>query len=234
MSANENENEMLINADRLQPVVVHGGRLSWMPSPQPGVRRRMLERIGGEVALATSIVNYRPGSSFSAHVHELGEEFLVLDGVFHDEHGSYPAGTYVRNPPGSSHAPFSGEGCTIFVKLRQMANNDNAAVRVFPHQHAWENVAEGIDRSGLYSNSSITVELLKMKTGSKLPARHVHNGEEIFVINGRIALADSNDSELERWGWIRSPSQNNSALVSVTESLLWVKRGHLGRSGSCG
>lgn len=96
----------------------------WVASPEAGVDRVMLDRIGDEVAVATSIVRYRPGSRFAAHVHQRGEEFLVLDGVFADEHGAYPAGTYVRNPPGSRHTPRSDPGCTLFVKLRQFRPDD--------------------------------------------------------------------------------------------------------------
>jgi anti-sigma factor ChrR (cupin superfamily) len=102
----------------------------WTASPEPGVERVMLDRIGDEVAVATSIVRYRSGSHFARHVHERGEEFLVLDGVFQDEHGDYPAGTYVRNPPGTSHTPFSEPGCLLFVKLRQFQQGDSAEVVV--------------------------------------------------------------------------------------------------------
>ena len=100
--------------------------VAWVVSPGEGVERKMLERDGGEVARATSIVRYAPGSSFAEHVHERGEEFLVLEGTFQDEHGDYPAGTYVRSPPGSRHRPFSANGCTIFVKLRQFSEGDMA------------------------------------------------------------------------------------------------------------
>ena len=114
----------LINADFTQRVVIRTAGLPWLPSPQAGVERRMLDRVGGEVARATSLVRYAAQSSFPAHVHALGEEFLVLDGVFGDEHGDYPAGTYVRNPPGSRHAPRTAPGCVILVKLRQMAPDE--------------------------------------------------------------------------------------------------------------
>jgi len=63
----------------------------------------MLDRIGEEVAQATSIVRYAAGSHFDRHVHDGGEEILVPHGVFSDEYGDYPAGAYVRNPPGASH-----------------------------------------------------------------------------------------------------------------------------------
>jgi anti-sigma factor ChrR (cupin superfamily) len=109
---------MKINADLSERAVVHSDQLPWIDSPLPGVQRRMLERDGGEVARATSIVRYAPNSRFDPHTHGGGEEFLVLEGVFSDEHGDYGPGMYVRNPPGSRHTPRSADGCTILVKLR--------------------------------------------------------------------------------------------------------------------
>jgi len=109
---------MNINADYSKKIVINHYDLPWIQSPESGVERRMLERLGGEVAKATSIVRYQPDSQFQMHTHEFGEEILVLDGIFSDETGNYPTGTYVMNPPGSSHAPFSETGCTLFVKLR--------------------------------------------------------------------------------------------------------------------
>src|SRR5439155_1214982 len=115
---------MLINADFSTPVVLRPDELSWSPSPMSGVERKMLDRVGDEVARATSIVRYGPNSHFSAHAHGGGEEFLVLEGVFSDEHGDYPPGTYVRNPVGSCHTPRSDDGCTLFVKLHQFQEAD--------------------------------------------------------------------------------------------------------------
>src|SRR5262249_28991485 len=121
---------MELNADFSKRAVVHAARISWVPSPNAGVERRMLDRIGGEIARATSIVRYAPNSHFSAHTHGGGEEFFVLDGVFSDEHGDFPAGSYIRNPPSSQHRPGSEPGCTIFVKLWQFDPLDRAPVRI--------------------------------------------------------------------------------------------------------
>ena len=96
-----------------QRVVIHSESMEWIKSPMPGVERRMLDRVGDEVARATSIVRYAPGSEFSPHVHTGGEEFIVLDGVFQDEHGDFPTGSYIRNPPKSKHKPGSEKGCVI-------------------------------------------------------------------------------------------------------------------------
>jgi len=121
-------------ADRCT-VAVHD--LPWVSSPASGVERKLLERDGGELARATSVVRYAPGSSFDTHVHGLGEEILVLEGIFSDEFGDYGPGTYLRNPPGSSHAPFSRTGCTLFVKLRYFDLRDDQRVVIDTQTAAW-------------------------------------------------------------------------------------------------
>ncbi len=108
---------MELNADFTKRAVVHGAMMPWQASPIPGVERKMLDRIGDEVARATTIVRYARNSQFSPHIHGGGEEFLVLEGVFQDEHGDYPVGTYVRNPPTSRHTPGSFSGYIILIML---------------------------------------------------------------------------------------------------------------------
>jgi anti-sigma factor ChrR (cupin superfamily) len=127
---------MILNADFTKRAVVHAVTLDWKASPMPGVERRMLDRIGDEVARATTIVHYAPESQFTQHVHGGGEEFLGLEGVFQDEHGDFPAGTYVRNPPQSSHTPGSKPGCTMLVKLWQFDLADRTHVRLDTNQMA--------------------------------------------------------------------------------------------------
>ena len=108
---------MDLNSDFDQRVVQSARDAVWNASPLPGVDRRMLDRIGEEVARATRIVRYAAGSHFDRHVHDGGEEILVLDGVFRDEDGDYPSGTWLRNPRGSRHTPFTGaQGALIYVK----------------------------------------------------------------------------------------------------------------------
>jgi anti-sigma factor ChrR (cupin superfamily) len=104
---------MHINDDLSKPAIVHATRQDWLPSAAPGVDRRMLFRIDEEKAHATSLVHYAPECAFPRHVHTGGEEFLVLEGVFQDEHGDSPTGSYIRNPPGTSHAPASSATRTI-------------------------------------------------------------------------------------------------------------------------
>ncbi|WP_429951866.1 cupin domain-containing protein [Comamonas sediminis] len=121
---------MLINADFSLRATVTPTDYRWVASPQPGVERVMLDRVGEEIARATSLVRYARNSSFPPHQHPGGEEILVIEGVFSDEQGDYPAGWYLRNPPGSSHSPRSRQGAVILVKLCQMHSEDSQSVRI--------------------------------------------------------------------------------------------------------
>ena len=219
--------DLRIHADRRETVLVEAGRLPWVESPEPGVERRMLERSGGEVALATSIVRYRPGASFARHVHGGGEEFLVLDGTFSDEAGDYPRGTYVRNPPGSSHAPFSREGCVIFVKLRQMRSVETETVRVRPDAWSWQmDGRTGAERASLYSRAGTRVCLVRLPPDAGLPARETPRGEEFLLVEGDVAIGGET-AALGAWSWRRSATLQQPPLHSRGGALLWMKQGHL-------
>lgn len=219
---------LAINADRRALAAVDGRALPWIHSPESGVDRRMLERIGDEVALATTLVRYAPGSHFPPHVHERGEEFLVLQGTFSDESGDFVSGTYVRNPPGSRHAPFSREGCVILVKLRQMLGDEPEAVRVSPAQRRWLPTEDaGVSRARLYSNARTVVFLLRLEPGAELPAHASPGGEECFVIEGAVQLLPHATSTLGAWSWRRSAEARQPGMRSADGALVWIKRGHL-------
>lgn len=204
---------MDLNADFTKRVVIHSDQLDWVASPMPGVDRRMLDRIGGEVARATSIVRYAPGSKFSAHTHTGGEEFIVLDGVFQDEHGDYPAGTYVRNPPTTSHTPGSAPGCTIFVKLWQFDMDDRTQFR--------RDLAAG---SLLHEDAFERVTCHILAPGDRLsdPAK---GGAEMLVLAGSIS---EGPDTLQKGGWLRVP--DGAALTATagdTGATVWMKTGHV-------
>ena len=179
---------MKINADLTKRAVVNSNQLDWVDSPLPGVQRRMLERDGEEVARATSIVRYEPGSYFDPHTHDGGEEFLVLDGVFSDEMGDFPKGMYVRNPIGSKHKPHTDEGTTILVKLRQFEPEDQEYVRVDTNETEWvPGQVEGISVMPLHEYGTEQVALVKWEAGTRFPENDNKKGEEIFVISGTFA-----------------------------------------------
>ena len=101
---------MLVHPNFLLRAAVMAAEHRWLASPQPGVERVMLDRLGAERARATSLVRYAPASVFPAHGHPGGEEILVLSGIFSDGSGDYGPGWYLRNPPGSAHQPSSADG----------------------------------------------------------------------------------------------------------------------------
>jgi anti-sigma factor ChrR (cupin superfamily) len=216
---------MKLHADLSRRAVVLSEDLPWRDSPLPGVQRRMLERDGEEVARATSVVRYAPASSFSPHTHGGGEEFLVLDGVFSDEHGDFGPGTYVRNPPGSQHAPRSAAGCTIFVKLRQMGQHDRETVRIDTTRAAWRpGPVEGESHLPLYESPAERVELVRLAPGTRMQ-RHAHpGGEEIFVLEGELA---DEAGRYPKGCWLRNPPGSEHSPFSDEGCLFYVKSGHL-------
>lgn len=226
-AANDNANSAtLINADFSRRAVVRSADTPWIPSPSPGVERRPLDRIGDEVARATSLVRYAPHSDFAPHVHDMGEEYLVLEGEFGDEHGAYPVGAYVRNPPGSRHSPRVGPGCVIFVKLRQMPSSETERVVIDTAAAHWpEADAHGRARLSLYAApDGESVALERLGPGGDAPEERLAGGEEILVLSG--ALHDGEDL-LAAGDWARSPAGRVRRLSSESGALYWVKRGHL-------
>jgi anti-sigma factor ChrR (cupin superfamily) len=172
---------MKIHANLAERVVLNTPELPWQDSPMAGVQRRMLDRDGEEIARATSLVQYAPNSHFAEHTHGGGEEFLVIEGIFADEHGTYPAGTYVRNPVGSSHRPSSESGCTIFVKLQQMSPEDQTTVRIDTENTPWfPGLVKGLEVMPLHSFRGENVALVRWQPGTHFQ-RHRHMGGRRFL-----------------------------------------------------
>jgi anti-sigma factor ChrR (cupin superfamily) len=193
----------------------------------PGVERMMLDRIGDEVARATSLVRYAPNSTFSPHVHVGGEEFLVLEGVFGDEHQTYPAGSYVRNPIGSSHSPRVGDqGCIIIVKLHQFDQEDSASIVINTHEADWiPDYAPGLDVMLLHEFQNERVVMIRWAPNTPFK-KHTHEGgEEVFVVEG--CFSDEN-GDYPAGTWLRLPDQSShSAFTGDEGALLYLKTGHL-------
>ena len=214
-----------VRADRSLREVVRWQE-DWIASPAPGVERRLLDRVGGEVALATSIVRYAPGASFDTHVHDLGEEFFVLDGCFVDEHGAYEAGTYVRNPPGSRHAPSAPDGCTIFVKLRHFHPDDGQRVVVDTRRAVFRpGLVDGLEVLPLHEHDGVSTALVRWAPGTRFKPHHHWGGEEILVLEG--TFCDEHGS-YPAGTWMRSPHLSQHWPFTEEGCLILVKVGHLG------
>lgn len=214
---------MELNADFTKRVVVHTDQVAWLASPMPGVDRRMLDRLGGEVARATTIVRYAPQSRFSEHTHTGGEEFVVLDGVFQDEHGDYPAGTYVRNPPTSAHTPRSDLGCTIFVKLWQFDLQDRTRYRKTMAGELPAPVG-GVASATLHRDAREVVTFSRIEAGATLHCTDA-GGIEVLVISGSVA---ESDEALGAGAWLRLPEGSPLRAIAGAEgATIWMKTGHL-------
>jgi len=213
-----------LQLDYSERVVLNHHDLPWVASPEPGVMRRLLERHGDEVAKATSIVKYEPGARFSKHSHDYGEEILVLEGVFSDESGDYPAGTYIMNPPGSAQTPYSTTGCALFFKLRHLGLEQTERKVVDTNNTLWlQGPVDGLK----------VMPLMRQGSGSTLvrwapqtyfnPHRH-YGGEEIFVVRG---VFEDDHGIYPEGSWIRSPHMSLHQPFSKEGCTIFVKTGHL-------
>ena len=218
---------MGLNAKFDERVVIDTLENYWVTSPVPGVERYMLDRLGAEDARATSIVRYAAGSSFTPHAHPLGEEFLVLAGIFSDEHGDYPAGTYVRNPPGSKHAAYSDEGCEIFVKVRQFDVADTKRVVIDTKNEIFrQGLVSGLKVLPLHEFGTEHAALVRWAPGTRFQPHTHWGGEEIFVIEG---VFSDEYGDYPAGTWIRSPHMSVHNPFSNSGCLIYVKVGHLSK-----
>lgn len=214
---------MELNSDFSERVLVHSDQLEWQASPMTGVDRRMLDRIGNEVARATTIVRFAPGSHFSAHTHTGGEEFIVLDGVFQDEHGDFPQGTYVRNPPTSQHTPGSAPGCTIFVKLWQFDMEDRTQFRKTMAEELAEKV-DGVATAMLHEDARETVTYHHLDAGTAFETTQ-SGGSELLVIDGEV---EESGESLSKNAWLRLPDGAPLKIkAGPNGAKIWMKTGHL-------
>lgn len=220
---------MYINADFSQPAVVTPDQYHWKASPQSGVERVMLDRIGEEKARATSIVRYAPHSQFPYHEHPGGEEILVLSGTFSEADCHYPVGWYMRNPPGSSHEPYSEEGAILFVKLCQMQSSESRHVRVDTTDPKRWITGQQRESCPLYSDDVETVSLERLEAGEPLFYSPVQ-GAEILILDGTLRTQDRHH---DRGSWIRLPVGEYPEFTAGEKgATLYLKTGHLAKPPS--
>jgi anti-sigma factor ChrR (cupin superfamily) len=216
----------MLNLDFSQRLVVETNKSEWLPSPSGSVFRIPFERAAPESGHATSLVRYEAGASFESHSHPMGEEIFVVEGVFSDETGDYPAGTYLRNPPGSAHSPFSKDGCLLFVKLNQFHPEDSSLIIINTNDpDGWRPGHGGLRVFPLHSFQTEGTALVWWPAGERfLPHRH-YGGEEIFVLSG---VFQDEHGEYPKGTWLRSPHLSVHHPFVSEDTLILVKTGHLG------
>lgn len=204
--------------------VIHCAQMEWQESPSPTVFRKPLEREDKESGHTSSMVKFTADASFKTHPHPAGEEIFVLKGGFSDEFGDNPAGSYIRNPPGSEHAPFSKEGCEIFVKLNQFSMHDTELVRINTLEREWLPGQGGLQVMPLHQFENEHSALVKWPAGEKFKPHRHFGGEEIFVLSGTFC---DEHGEYPAHTWIRSPHMSQHHPYVKEETVIFVKTGHL-------
>lgn len=219
---------MDVNADFGKRASTHAAQSEWVASPDPGVERLMLDRIGGERARATSLVRFAPGASFSPHEHGGGEEIFVLEGVLQDEHGDFPTGSYLRDPPGSAHSPRSELGCVLFVKLRQMRPDETERLYVDTRERSWHDGSmPGVSLMQLYDHPHEHVRLERWTPGTEVRIE-VAEGLELFVLDGGL---EEQGEQFVPWSWLRLPGGVSFHAHSTPGATLFVKDGRFENVG---
>lgn len=215
-----------INGDLDRRVAVDTASMDWIPSPSRTVWRKRVHLVGPpESGQVTSVVRYERGATFHAHSHPDGEEIFVLEGVFSDEHGDWPAGTYLLNPEGFRHAPFSRDGCVLFVKLRQFPGRTRHHVAVQTDALAWQPGARaGIAVRQLYAQAGFTdtMRLERWAPRAELGSIEYPRGAELFVLEGSFRDAEG---EFSRGAWLRLPPGAQHAPTTVEGCVLYIKEG---------
>ena len=216
---------MALNGNLRDRVCIDTDTMDWVASPSRTVFRRRVHLVGeAESGQVTSVVRFAPGANFHGHDHPEGEEILVLDGVFSDERGDWQEGSYLLNPEGFRHAPASGPGCTLFVKLRQYPGPGRVQVALDTWSMDWEAVTGGVTCKRLYAQRSFldSTRLERWTAGGSPGGRQYPGGVEFFVLDGVFADAQG---VYDKGTWLRLPE--GAAHVPRTEEgcIVYIKEG---------
>lgn len=228
-----------INANFSVPVIIESNLLDWsitpaisttvLPkmsraTPMSGVRQHCFEHVINKKTRLTSLLKFSAGRSFKKFGHESGEEFLVLSGVFSDAGGDYGAGYYVRNPPGTTHAPYTRHGCIVLFKLGQFQALDNKRVRIntLDSVARWRAAGEpGVSCMDLHQFSEEQVHLYRIRSECWITFKPSRCGLEIFVCEGYINVKD----KCYATGcWLRYPAGSKIKVSSMGGACLYVKQ----------
>ena len=214
----------MLNMEFDQRVVINTQQRPWLASPHKGIWRKPLAREEAERGHATSVVRYDGGASFATHGHPLGEEILVLEGTFSDESGDFPAGSYLRNPEGYVHAPYSNDGCLLLVKLHQFQSEDDQQINIDTNNADWLTGRGHLQVMPLHNFRAESTALVHWPAGEHFQP-HVHHGcEEIYVIRGEFI---DEHGRYPEGSWIRSPHMSRHNPYVEEDTLILVKVGHL-------
>jgi anti-sigma factor ChrR (cupin superfamily) len=222
--SDNNHNPFLLNMDFSKTVCLKTDEQISSNTLVEGVTRRYLERSAENTGHTTSFVTFSPNANHPQHIHTQGEEILVLEGVFSDEKGDYPARTYIRNPPGSYHTTFSKKGCKLFVKSEQFQEGDNQRLVIKPEDQQWRQGIGGLKILSLHEFGTESSAFVAWPKNEVFQSHSHFGGEEIVVISGTFI---DEHGEYPEGTWIRSPHLSKHFPRVEEETLIYVKVGHL-------
>ncbi|EED35827.1 anti-ECFsigma factor, ChrR [Luminiphilus syltensis NOR5-1B] len=215
--------ELQLNTRLDKALRIDTAAMEWEASPASGVWRKRLYRAGPqESGRVTSVVRYDPGARFHSHPHPEGEEILVLEGVFSDERGDWTKGSFLLNPEGFEHAPFSEGGCELLVRLRQYPGESRLQCGITPEDYRWQGSPGDVQTMPLYHQEPYrdTQRLEHWPEGWR-GSLVFADGAEVFVIEGAIAV---DGTELRDRGWLRLPPGRYPA-TALNSAQLYIKEG---------
>ena len=216
---------MQFNDDITQRVVLESSILPWIGSSLPCVQSKLLEHRADEFARTTSIERYEANTHLGTYEYPLGQEILVLEGDYEDEVGVYGAGTYVKNPPKSSHSIRSKSGCTIFVKNNYLTLDDNQRTLLDTQSANWlQGLVTGLTVLPLAEFGTKHTALVRWAPETRFnPHRH-YGGEEILVLE---CVFEDEFGKYPVGTWMRSPHMSGHHPFSIQGCLILVMTGHL-------
>lgn len=217
-------NFAMINMDFTETVMIDTQSQDWVSSASPGVWRKPLAREAAERGHVTSVVRFDPRARLAQHDHSLGEEILVLKGTLSDEYGDYPAGSYMRSPPGFSHSSYSDQGCELFIKLHQFQPGDRQQIHVDTLHSSWLPGVGQLQVMPLHEFNAEHTALVLWPAGDHPAQQRRWGGEEIFVVAGE--LIDPH-GHYRAGTWMRGPSLNQHPAQVEQDTVIWLKTGHL-------
>ena len=213
-----------LNGAMDERLIVRACEQDWVASPAGGVERKRFHRVGPpESGQVTSLVRYLPGARFPRHPHPEGEEILVIEGVFSDDRGDWGAGSWLANPEGFEHAPFSEGGCVVFVKLRQYPGaRPQAGIDTRGSDARWHAGAQGGEVQRLLDDGRFPerITLERWPSGQSL-ALFAPGGIELFVVSGAIAV---DGERMDAHAFLRLPVNEPARVTALEDAEVWIKR----------
>ncbi len=212
------------NGDFSQRVVILPDDLQWGETEMPGVLFKLFEECRQPYQRRTLLLECLPGSLIKRPDEHAEVEFLVLNGEVADIEGSYPAGTYVRNPDSSTYA-HSEFGCSLFVKLSQIHEDDQQTRIIDTHrENRWlPGPEEGTEIYPLHMWDAESMFLIRWGGPASVKPSINPHGEELFVIQGE--LKDRTGS-YPQGSWIRNPAESWQSWQADSGTLIYYKHGH--------